>query len=1057
MVQLVRAPMVEPVAPDLDASQRAALAEDARVVRVLGAPGTGRTTLAAEIVVDRVQRGLVDADRALLLTPDRLAAARLRERVTARLATTTSEPLARTHQALGFGILRREQALRGGPAPRLLTGPEQDAILAELLAGHASGDVPAPPWPDSVREALPTRGFRAELRDLLMRAVEHGLGPAELAELGRRERRPEWVAGAAVLAEYDQVTAFSRPGAYDPAWILSAAADLLDDDPAALARTHASVGLVVVDDAQELTSSAARLLRLVVSPTCQVVLLGDPDVTVQGFRGADPTVLGQGWRDLFDADGDAAQHTLLVDHRRGERLLACSGRVVAHVGAVGGARHRRPEPAPGAPAGEVEAHVLRSVAAEGSYVAQVLRRAHLDHGVPYADMAVVVRGSARMTSMRRSLRAEGLPLAAAAAEVPLRDEPVVRALLHLLGAACALARGERPALAPDVAHSLLMSPLGGLDAVSLRRLRRALRAAGVEPTAAGGGDVVATALLDPEVLATGPAQAAGARGALAVARALAAGAAAAPTTGVVGASGASGVDAVDAETVLWEIWSALGVAGAWRGAALAGGLAGERADRLLDAVLALFDSAEGFAERLPGAGPQAYLDEILGQDVPADSLVRRAPDGDAVTLVTPAGAAGREWGLVVVAGVQEGVWPDLRLRGSLLGSEALVDVLAGRATDAAAALRAVRSDEARLFHVACSRARTRLVVTAVADEDDAPSPFLDLVDPTPVPRRLTEVPHAASLPGVVAEARRRLVADDGSVAAVPAALLAWLADEGVAAADPPSWWSLRDPSGTAPLVDPDDPDALVRVSPSRVEQFAQCELRWLLTSHGGEPGDRRGAQLGTLVHAIAATHADAGEQALLAELDARLPELGLGDSLADRAVRERARRMVLKLAAYVRDARAQGWEPVGTELEARAVIGRAEVVGRVDRLERRGDELRVIDLKTGAVAPAKAEIERNPQLGVYQAVVEAGAFADRAPGARPGGAALVQLGTSTVKVGVQPQRALADDADPAWARGLVEDTATAMASATFTATVTPGCRTCPVQSVCPAYRGEDPS
>ena len=233
------------------------------VLRVLGAPGTGKTTTVIEAVVDRVHRDGASPDRVLALSASRVAAADLRERITARLGGTSTEPLARTHQALGFGILRQAAALRGDPTPRLLSGPEQDVILRELLAGHAAGEGKAPVWPEHVQAALGTRGFRTELRDLLMRAVERGLEPEDLTRLGQQHERPEWVAAASVLAEYDEVTAFSRPGSYDPAWILGAAADLLEEDDEALDRLRGSLDAIVVDDAQELTSAAARLLRVV--------------------------------------------------------------------------------------------------------------------------------------------------------------------------------------------------------------------------------------------------------------------------------------------------------------------------------------------------------------------------------------------------------------------------------------------------------------------------------------------------------------------------------------------------------------------------------------------------------------------------------------------------------------------------------------------------------------------------------------------------------------------------------------------------------------------------
>ncbi|MEO7069282.1 MAG: UvrD-helicase domain-containing protein, partial [Nostocoides sp.] len=246
--------------PDLDAAQLRAVAFRGGVARVLGAPGTGKSTVAVEVAADRVRSGELTPDQCLLVAPTRVAAARLRDAVTARVGGTSTSPLARTLPSFAFGILRQAAALAGDPTPRLLSGPEQDLILRDLLAGHASGDGTDPGWPASVVPALPTRGFRTELRDLLMRAVEHDLDPESLAALGASYDRPEWVAGARVLAEYDEVTALSAPGAFDPAWILGFAADLLRSDDQALARVRETVRCVVVDDAQELTPAAVRLL-----------------------------------------------------------------------------------------------------------------------------------------------------------------------------------------------------------------------------------------------------------------------------------------------------------------------------------------------------------------------------------------------------------------------------------------------------------------------------------------------------------------------------------------------------------------------------------------------------------------------------------------------------------------------------------------------------------------------------------------------------------------------------------------------------------------------------
>src|SRR6476661_5899526 len=1044
MIILRRPPV--PVARQvrLDASQQAALDSDARVLRVLGSPGTGKTTLAVELVADAVRRRGLRADHCLLLTASRSAAAELRQRVTARLAGTTTEPLARTWQAFGFGVLRAEAALHGDPSPRLLNGPEQDVILRDLLAGHASGEVSGPDWPDALREALGTRGFRNELRDLLMRAVEHGQGPDDLHRLGVEHDRPEWVAAAHVLREYDQVTSFSRHGSYDPAWVLTAVAERLEDDPDALDRLHARLDLVVVDEAQEVTAAAARLLRVVAASGPRVVLLGDPDVAVQSFRGADPRFLAHGWEALADAPRRSAAPPTSTDtvvlehgHRLGPALHAVAERVSRRIGALGGGDQRRHEPDASGGDQRVAVALLRSAAQEASHVGSLLRRAHLVEGVPWTDMAVIVRGSGRADTMRRTLAQAGVPVSAGTAETPVRDESAVRPLLAILQESLAVARAEvaggHHAIDPTVAADLVLSAVGGSDAVGLRRLRRVLRQ---DELASGGGrssdELLADLLLEPQrAHLLGSVGRAAAR----VADAIASGATAARLT----PEGRWG-SGVTAETVLWAVWQGAGVAESWRRTALAGGPPGERADRDLDAVLALFDAAGAYVDRLPTAGPEKFLDHVLGQDVPGDTLAARGQAGGSVALLTPQSAAGRQWRIVVVAGVQEGVWPDLRLRGSVLGSEDLVAVVADRPLGFRAAQAQVRYDETRLFHVAVTRATERLLVTAVGNEDEQPSVYLDLVDPPARTRLADEVrPHSEvartmTLSGLVGELRREAVSPDPGVAEPALNLLAAAAREGVRGADPRSWWALRSVTSERPVRRPDES---VPVSPSKVTYFAECGLRWFLTSVGGEGVSLGAASVGTFVHDIVAELPDA-------------PLEGLKPGWVTDRTHQEAHDMVTRFVAY-RSAAERDWERVGIESDFRIEVGRAVVAGRVDRIERDAEgRLRIVDLKTGKSKPTKAELAEHGQLGAYQVAVEEGGFPDL--GERSAGAALVFIGKgglSGLKPSVLPQPPLAGSTDPTWARTLVEETAEGMGAGEFRASQGKACETCPVRSSCP--------
>lgn len=1019
-------------APELDPTQAAVMTSDAATRLVLGGPGTGKSTVAVEALVHAVQQGIAP-DSCVVLSATRLRAAAVRDRIAARTGSTSSAPLARTPQALGFGILRRWAALEGRAAPRLLTGPEQDVILRELLAGHARGDAPGPRWPDFVREALPTKGFRHELRDLLMRAVEWGLDSEQLRDLGELHERPAWIAAADMLQEYDAVTALSRPGAYDPAWIISGAVDLLENDPEQLAALHDELRLIVVDDAHELTRAAARLVGLLTGPRTRLVLLGDPDLSVQTFRGADPSL----FLEVAERSGEPVRFVLGTNHRLPARLASAAATVAARIGTVAGVGHRITDDGTGR-AGRVGTAVLRAVSQESAHIAAELRRMHFEESVPWSQMAVITRGQSRITALRRVLQSAGVPIAVPPTVTSLRDEPAVRPLLALLAVVEEMAHDRPPRWGVDDLVDVLGSPLVRADSLTLRRIRRALR---TEELASGGDrtsdDLLLAAVLRPELAhaeSVAPLAAPLAR----VHRMLRAGV------------GAWKAPAATAETVLWAMWEAASVASEWSRIALAGGAAGARADHDLDAVVALFSSAASYVDRLPGGSPAGFLEHIQEQEVPGDRLTSSAPVDDAVALLTTQAAAGQEWQFVVVAGVQEGVWPDLRLRGSLLGSEALADTLRGRPDDLRAQAAAVRYDETRQFLVAITRATDRLLVTAVRSDEEQPSVYLDLIDPIEGERPFTEVAQQLDLRASVARLRQELVAteEEGLAPERAAVMLAELAAADVPGADPHSWWAFHDLSSEHPIRPSGQP---VTISPSRVDDFTTCQLRWFLTTRGAQGPDVGAATLGTLVHDIAADLADSEPERMAAALEERWPLLGLPDSWIAAQQKALARRMITRLQQYLVAAKADGWTPAGVEVDFDVTDGRVRLRGRVDRLERHEEHgVRVIDLKTGSSAKTRAELLEHPQLGAYQWAVEHGAFEE--VGDVSGGAALVQVGKAAKKddAVVQTQQALADHPDPHFADDLLRRSAEGMSGARFSATPNPQCTTCPVRRACPA-------
>jgi RecB family exonuclease len=696
------------------------------------------------------------------------------------------------------------------------------------------------------------------------------------------------------------------------------------------------------------------------------------------------------------------------------------------------------------PAGSVRVLRCGGEVAQAQAIATELRRAHTEHGTDFSDMAVVVRsGRGQLPAIARALAAAGIPVAVAADEIVLAASQAVRPLL------LALQVVGRGSLEPAEAELLLTSPLGGFDPIGLRRLLRQWRRAHPEVTATSAQEVFGAALADP-------------------------GWAQADTPEQVRLRQLAGLlrsarEACEAgrrvDEIAWLVWEGTRWPARLRAESLRGGPAARHADRDLDAVTAFFELA---AESSAGAGERgvrALLAEVAAQQIPADRERESRLGARGVQVLTAHRAKGREWSLVVVAGVQEGAWPAAGVLEPLrLGSDGI-----GLRPDPREQL----TEERRLFHLACSRARDHLVVTAAAGtegEANQPSRFLAELG---VPAGGPQPGPPVTLAELTARLRRILL-DPGSgdaardaAAGVLADLSTEVDDSGravVPAADPASWWGVRALSSVgAPASGP------IRLSPSQVRELLTCPRHHFLnrTAHAGPP-PAASASLGTVLHLLV-QHANsggltAGEEA--GYLDAAWEHLRFEAGWLSAVERAEAASSIGRFLAWRETAAA---ELVGVEVpfELDLELGGLEVsvVGAVDRLERVADgRLRVVDFKTGRTVPTRGDVAGMEQLGIYQLAVRAGVLGDgdtagalavylRHPGARD------ELPKVLTQDSLAEVPHLGDDAEarqfPTWVEHRVWRAARVVADGVFPASPGGHCRRCPFADSCPASgRGE---
>jgi len=1027
------------------------------LVRVLGGPGTGKSSLLVDAAVTRIASG-IDPESVLLLTCSgrlgmrartTLTTALLSSRATGPCRAAVREPLARTVHSYAYAVLRRVAERVGDAPPRLITSAEQDAIIRELLIGDLEdGPDAATTWPAHLRPALSTAGFAAELRNLLVRCSERGVDPAQLERLGRRCRRPEWTAAGQFARQYEQVQLLraavgtAAPQATAPALgaseLVGAALEAFAAEPELLAAERARIRVLLVDDAQQLDPQAAHLIRVLAAGTELALVAGDPNQAVFGFRGGEPA-------GLLTEDGPSV--TLTVSHRCAPAVARAVSGIARRLPGGSGGRHID---GTGTEGGSVTVRLAASAHAEAAMIADALRRAHLIDGVPWSQMAVIVRSVPRAGSrMPRALAAAGVPVALPAFGGPLSEEPAARALLTVLAATADGLDGAR-------ALDLLTGPIGRVDPVSLRQLRRALQRAKSVGGQDSFGDLLVEALSGVEARSGAQPRALQSR-ALRRVRA------------VLDAAARCDRDGLDPRYILWAAWQGSGLQSRWLAASERGGPVGSRASGDLAAVTALFDVTDQYVSRTPGASLRGLVEHIAALHLPSVN-VEPADAAQQVRVLSAHAALGHEWDLVVIAGLQDGLWPNTIPRGGVLGTQRLLDALDGVTEDAS--VRApLLAEERRLLVAAMGRARRRLLVTAIdsdtggtGEEAALPSSFFfeiaqwdtgggdpELLAPVCAPRVLS----AAALVGRL---RAVVCAPDGAVddaaRACAATQLARLAHAGVPGADPAGWHGLTPVSTNDSLCGAED---VVTLTPSTLQALNDCPLRWLAERHGGTNARDLRSTIGSVLHALIA-QPDRSESQLLAELERAWGHLPFDAQWHSDNELARHRAMIQAFVEWRTQSRRELTE-VGVEVDVDGTLGvlredggEVRLRGRVDRLERdAAGRLVIIDVKTGKTPVSKDDAQQHAQLAMYQLAVAEGMLPAGPAGVEPGGARLVYPArTGASGVVEREQDPLTPSGRDQW-RNTIRHAADAAAGPQFIARRNEGCAHCPIRPSCPAH------
>ncbi|MBA3691539.1 MAG: ATP-dependent helicase, partial [Actinobacteria bacterium] len=423
--------------PDLTQAQ--VLGHQGGGLLVTGRGGTGKTAVLRERFARLLEDG-ADPERIALVVGSKRAKEAARAALLDRIHGSLPSLRVLTIHGLASAVVTERRADLGyDEPPEILSAADQFAKVRELLADQDPAD-----WP-AYGAMLGLRGFADEVRQFLSRAQESLLTSDDIVASATERGLGGWHELAAFLREYQQV--IDGLNVVDLAAMLQRAAMVAGKgDPL---FDH-----LLVDDLQDSTFAAEALLMGLRAP--DLVAAGDPGEHVFSFQGTTDVPILR-FTERFGAD---------------------------HVGLE--TAHRAPTPI------VVQAWCASHLSEEHTAVARELRRIHVDEGVPWADLGVIVRRQgSHLAGLLRALDDAHVPRAVPESGLSLGAEPAT--LPYVL----ALRWVARPDEREQLIESILTGDVVGLSPAAARGLMR---------TALAMDGTVTTALQHTEGLAPAQAQ-----------------------------------------------------------------------------------------------------------------------------------------------------------------------------------------------------------------------------------------------------------------------------------------------------------------------------------------------------------------------------------------------------------------------------------------------------------------------------------------------------------------------------------------------------------------------
>ena len=398
----------------LNADQEAAVFHHGSPLLIQAGPGTGKTRVLTHWLAQLIRSGIVPANHTLGITFTNKAATEMRERLATLLGEEGNRDLfLSTFHQLGLDILRQVPSFFGRHSLfRIIATEDDPAFLAELQkkCGQAISQTEL--------ERISLIKGRLFEPDSLPENVASQLGSSFLNHFRDYET---------LLQEWNAVD-------FDD--LIGLPVRLLRNDPELRRRLLQRFSAIAVDEFQDINQAQYELFRIFAIAAKEVCVIGDPDQSIYGFRGASPHYFEQFKQDL-------PQHRfvqLTRNYRSSQNILDASVQV------LGEPQSQLHSDIPA----EVKIQILHAATdrAEAELVVQKIEellagtthfsmdsgrvaRGQTMHGYSFGDIAILLRSRSLLPPLHEALARAGIPFESVQ-ERPLCSDDFVQFVLAVL-------------------------------------------------------------------------------------------------------------------------------------------------------------------------------------------------------------------------------------------------------------------------------------------------------------------------------------------------------------------------------------------------------------------------------------------------------------------------------------------------------------------------------------------------------------------------------------------------------------------------------------------------